>query len=193
MANGTKKISLAVFGIIILCFLLPFVDVSCQKEKVASFSGIQLVTGTTIEAPDTDMFGGSRRQKATPEPWAILAFLCGVSGFIFSLMRKEVNNLLCTYAGTIGVVTLVILNSKIKHDVLKEGRGMFQVEFGIGYYLSIILFLVAVGINIYSLAQSKRASPVQSSKKERQKFCAKCGAKNSQENEFCTACGNKFL
>lgn len=51
----TKKAIPAILGLALICFFLPFVTVSCQGQKLMTFSGIQLVTGTTIQEPQ--MFG----------------------------------------------------------------------------------------------------------------------------------------
>ena len=46
-----SKVSPALFVITTLCFLFPFVTVSCNGQKVATFSGVELATGTTVEQP----------------------------------------------------------------------------------------------------------------------------------------------
>lgn len=56
MEKTTKKISPVILGIALICFFLPWINVSCQGEKVGTFTGIKLVTGTTIE--QRGMFGG---------------------------------------------------------------------------------------------------------------------------------------
>ena len=52
MESMTKKFSPAIFGIVLICFILPFVTVSCQGQKLATLTGIQLITGTTIKQPN---------------------------------------------------------------------------------------------------------------------------------------------
>ena len=43
-------------GIALICFLLPFLKITCAGQQIASVSGVDLVTGTKLEKPD--MFGG---------------------------------------------------------------------------------------------------------------------------------------
>ena len=70
MKKSVKNISPAIFGIIVICFFLPFINVSCSDQKLMSFTAFQMVTGTTIQQPS--MFGeNTERQEVDPEPLAI--------------------------------------------------------------------------------------------------------------------------
>jgi len=40
--------------------------------------------------------------------------------------------------------------------VLKEGEGMLQVEYGIGFWFVLLLFLVAIGLNVFLFSQLKK-------------------------------------
>ncbi|MBE9031318.1 hypothetical protein IQ266_16405 [filamentous cyanobacterium LEGE 11480] len=44
-----NSISPALFGLVIICFFLPFTTVSCQNINFVTLSGFQLATGTQIE------------------------------------------------------------------------------------------------------------------------------------------------
>ncbi len=50
-----KKFSPALFGVIILCFFLPFANLSCSGQTVMTLTGFQLITGT--EYSDQNMMG----------------------------------------------------------------------------------------------------------------------------------------
>ncbi|UPT68923.1 MAG: hypothetical protein M0D57_09990 [Sphingobacteriales bacterium JAD_PAG50586_3] len=45
------------FGIVILCFLLPFINIKCNGVKLITLSGVQMATGANINAGDQGMFG----------------------------------------------------------------------------------------------------------------------------------------
>jgi len=192
MKNKFKGLSLATYGIVLICFLLPFVNVTCDNEQVGNFSGIKLLTGVTIDRSDSDLFGGSGKQKAEPELLAIVAFCCGVVGLAFSFKDNKINFIIRILVGGFGTAMLALLTSRIKEGVLKESGGLLQVNFGIGYYLCLIFFLAAIGINIYIFSQSGNSLPVRDNIANDRKFCPKCGAKNRNDNEFCTGCGNRF-
>ncbi len=92
MKLKAKTISPAVFGIIIICFFFPFMDISCIGQKVISFSGMQMVTGTTIEKPT--MFGEkTENEKINPEPLAVATFI-----FIIAIVLLSCINTKCYFA-----------------------------------------------------------------------------------------------
>lgn len=43
-----SKVNLGLYMFIIICFALPFIKLTCNEEKVASFSGYELAVGTTV-------------------------------------------------------------------------------------------------------------------------------------------------
>ena len=82
-----RHISSASFLFALFCFLLPFVTLSCPGASI-TFSGAQLVTGTTVEVPQ--MFGEAQQQKFDSEPLAVLAFLCALSWAAGTVYMKAV-------------------------------------------------------------------------------------------------------
>lgn len=49
MKSNAKMLSPVVFLLALVCFFLPFATFSCQGQRVLSVSGIQLVTGSSIQ------------------------------------------------------------------------------------------------------------------------------------------------
>jgi hypothetical protein len=158
-----EKCSPAVFGLILICFFLPFTHISCQGEKVATFTGIQLLTGTTIERLPTTFEEGKKVKKLDPEPLAILTFIAALYGLGFSYLIKGRKATMTgeqymapAVAGGIGLLFLLFLKAKIDSEVLKEGEGMLRVEYGIGFWLVLLLFLAAIGLNVFLFSQMKK-------------------------------------
>lgn len=164
MKNEAKKFSPAVFGLAIICFFLPFTHISCSGERVATLTGIQLVTGTTIGNQETDSAqtnGGPfirpsdvRPQdredgKIDPEPLAIFALCSTIAGLWLSFRRGKEWAIATAVAGGVGLILLLLLKAKIDNDVLKEGEGIVQVEYAFGFWLLLVLFLSAIGLNAY--------------------------------------------
>lgn len=146
-----KKFSPAIFGAILLCFVLPFIDVSCNGQVVRSFSGKEMVQGTTVYEPD--MFGGVTPHKISPEPLAFLAFICAVIGLVVSFRRIKKSALICSLASCLGVVLLWLLFTKVKNDALRETGGMIGVTAGAGFWLALLLFLAAGCLNVFLLGR----------------------------------------
>lgn len=187
----TKKLSPAIFGIALICFFLPWVNVSCQGQRVMSFSGIQLVTGTTIEEPR--MFGGKQKRKIKGEPLAVLTFLSVIAGLALSFLKNRKGTIGAIASGCAGAILLLLLKSKLNSDIQKETAGMLQLNYDVGFYLTLILFIAVAGINAYSIIQTKGiALPRISSQGASFKFCSQCGAKLDSGTAFCSECGHSL-
>lgn len=133
-----KKFSPAIFWAILICFALPFINISCNNQIVKSFSGVKLVTGTTIYEPD--MFGGVTPHRINPEFLAILAAICAVVGVVFFFLKHRKAGLIRTIISWLGTALLLLLLNKVKNDVLRASGGMIGVSGGIGFWLSVFLF-----------------------------------------------------
>lgn len=155
MKNGFKKFSPAIFGIAIICFFLPFINVTCSGEKVATLTGIQLVTGTTIEQPS--MFGEKKQvRKVEGEPLAILAFLSAIVGLGLSFLKSRKSSIAPAIMGIAGLILLLLLKAKLDNDILREGEGMLRLEYEIGFWLTFLLFLFAAGWNGFLFFRRER-------------------------------------
>lgn len=189
-----KRISPAIFGIALFCFLLPWVDVSCQGVKVASFTGVQLVKGTTIE--EAAPFGAKQQRKVKGEELALFALLSTVVGLILSLshkMQDKKMTLALVFVCGLGTAMLFLLRSKLQNDVFREGQGMLRLEFGVGYYLVMLSYLSVIGISVYQMMEEKGKLSFQPLiKASHYKICTQCGSKNPSDSGFCSECGSKF-
>lgn len=157
MKSRAKRISPALFGIIIILFFLPFMEVSCDDQKAMSFTGIQMVTGTTIQQPS--MFGEkTESQKVDPEPLAIITFSCVIIGLLLSFIKNRRSAIFPAVSASIGAIALLLLKSKIENDALREAGGMIQVKYVLGFWAILILLIGAVGLNIYVFAGEDETS-----------------------------------
>lgn len=190
MESNVKRASPAIFVLALICFFLPFVTFSCQGQKVLSLSGIQLVTGSSVQQPQ--MFGPPKSQNMDPEPVAIFAFLCGVLGLALSFLKGRAGTIAPAAAGGLGAILLLAMRSFIEGDVLKQGAGVIQANYEAGLYVVVTLFLAAVALNIFVLVQSKGLSlPVLKAGGD-SKFCTQCGSRNLNTDAFCKECGAKI-
>lgn len=148
--NRARKISPAIFGIALIMFFLPWINVSCGGERAATFSGIQLVTGTTIKNPIEN-----RTDKVKGEPLAIFALLVVIVGFGVSFLKDKSGAIGPAIAGGVGAIILLMLKYKLDNEILKEGGGMLHLDYGVGFYSTLVLFLFAIGINVYFINPRK--------------------------------------
>jgi hypothetical protein len=135
------------FLLTLLCFLLPFVTLSCPAGQF-TFSGLEIAKGTTIDEPQ--MFGGVKQREVKGESLALVALLCAVIGAGVGFMGNRMARFVAVGLGGLGAVLLLLLRSKIESDVLREGGGMFQVSYGVGFWLAFLGFIVAAGLNLFA-------------------------------------------
>lgn len=160
--NQRSRISPILFVLCIVSFFFTFVEISCQGQKVVSLSGIQLATGTSVDQPQ--MFGPAKKEKIAMEPFALLALLAAIAGAAVFFMAAAMKEKISAIAGAVGAICLLITHSRLDDEIVKRGQGMFQVSFGMGYSLALLLFLAATAWNGYVWYQSmaRPAPPVPS-------------------------------
>jgi len=192
VGSGLKSLSPSIFILVLICFFLPFTKISCGGEEVMSFTGFQLVTGTTIEVGGGIVGKGiedRKTERVDPEPYAIWAFGAGIVGLVLSFIKSRGSKILSAIIGIVGAVSLLLLKSKLDRDVLRAGEGAFHIEYQFGFWLAFILFFSAVFLNIY-LFSLKETYPMIEDTSSR--HCPYCGAELPQESIFCPNCGKKL-
>jgi hypothetical protein len=156
--NPVRKFRAVPFAAALLCFFLPFVQVSCtmQRSMGFPFSGVQMVTGTEIQAPD---FGGGRgkTEKLPPSPQAIFVLLCSLAALGLSLAPGRAGSLFAAIAGAAGFLVMLLLKAGLDQDVLKQGQGLLVVEYRIGFIAICICLLAGAAMNGYAFRQSREA------------------------------------
>jgi hypothetical protein len=161
----------AAFAVIIIFFFFSFVDFKCNSVKVASLSGINMVTGTHIKTA-ADNFPGDNYfnpqdnnrtpqqntgDKVEPNLWAILALLSAIGGFAAFYKKIKKESLAGTAAGAIGIISLLILRSAIKNKINEQSGGMvpIEIDFLFAYWASVLAFFIAGGLSYLRLKQEK--------------------------------------
>jgi len=143
MQSGTKKLSPAIVGLALLGYFLPFVSVSCNRQKVASLTGIQLAFGTTAQQPQ--MFGPPKAQRVDAEPLATLAFLCCLGALGLGFAKGRNGEIGAAVLAGISFVALLLLKSRLEDQALRRSNGMFQVDYEFGFWL-VLLSSAAAGV-----------------------------------------------
>ena len=154
-----RKFSPAAFALAILCFFFPFTHLSCQGDRVATFSGIQLVVGTRVPGGDLDMLGETphaSQQRVGPELLAVVAFVSAVAGLVVGLKKGRLRWVGGVIAGAVGALALLGLKVRIDDAVLREGEGLLSAEYGGGFYLAVLAFVCAAVLSGYFLVEAKK-------------------------------------
>ena len=137
MKSEMRRFTPAIYGLTLICFFLPFTHISCEGRKVASLTGIQLVTGTSVTVE-------GKTEKIDPEPLAIL-LLCTAVVELAVKTRTRVSIIV----GVIGLTLLLFLKAEIDSEVLKRGEGVLKAEYAVGFWLMLISFFGAIAINTF--------------------------------------------
>jgi zinc-ribbon domain len=200
-----SKVSPVLFLVTVLCFLLPFVTVSCNGQKIATFSGTDLAFGTTINQPQAQQpfgFPQPRRgsgERVKAEPVATMAFLCAIAGIGLSFLAIRLA-LVPAITGALGTLLLFALQLKLNDDISKRAQGAFQLDFQAGFILALLLFIAAAGWNGWLFFMSRRpgmaasqplanAAAAGSGGTTSAAFCPNCGQPLSSNAKFCGGCG----
>lgn len=125
-----------------------------------TLSGIQLATGGS--AASAQMLGDMKQEQADPAPLAGLAFVCGVLGLGLGFVRRRRGAIAPAACGALGAVLLLLLKSKIEGAMAAEGQGIIRVEYEMGFYALVTLFLAAVALNIFFAMREKGPPPLPS-------------------------------
>lgn len=189
-----SKVSPALFIVTTLCFLFPFVTVSCNGQKVATFSGVQLATGTTVEQPQ--VFGPPQKKSVGAEPLATVAGLCALAGLVLSFLGIRLA-IAPAISGSVGALLLLLLQSKLNSDMTKQAQGMFRLDWEAGYVLSLVFFIAAAAWSFYLFFQGRKLPVAASSPplasaaavSAGAAFCPHCGQSVSAGARFCGGCG----
>ncbi|RPI05891.1 MAG: hypothetical protein EHM64_05020 [Ignavibacteriae bacterium] len=144
MQESLKKFSPALFGIILICFALPWVNLSCEGHNAAAFSGLQLVTGTTVE---------QQNQKVKSEPLAVAVLVLTILGFALSFLKDKKSSVIPGIIGAAAFILLLMLKSKIDTDASSQS---IQVQYAIGFWSVLVLLVGTIVLNGYLYFSSKK-------------------------------------
>jgi hypothetical protein len=155
--EAVKKLSPAVFGLIIICFILPFVKLTCSGQTVMTLTGFQLVTGTEVEQADIfkqpDLFDQEEVPEQTPQKekveaqsMAQLTLIAAILCLIISFIKNKAASLFCLILSISGAVFLLFLKINMDNDVTSDGQGIVQLEFQFAYWFSLLLFIAGAVI-----------------------------------------------
>jgi len=140
-----------VFLALIICFFFPFFAISCEGKEIKTFSGMQLVTGTTVD----NTIDGTK-EKVKPQGYAVVALLAAAFGLLVSFLKTKLKEILNLIAGGVGFISLLLLKSDLASQAAKD---QLTIESRFGFYLTLILFIISIGWSIFILWQNNQLKP----------------------------------
>jgi hypothetical protein len=128
---STKIPSSVAFGIGILLFFMPFVDIKCNSMTLQKVTGVQLATGFEVKGPGSDnsLVGDfnkmdndkadvdARGEKNDPNAFALISLGLGVIAFVLSLLHSKGAITGGVITGALGAAALIGAMIDIKRKV----------------------------------------------------------------------------
>jgi hypothetical protein len=185
---ATKIPSAVTFGVGILLFFMPFVDIRCNSITLQKVTGVELATGFEIKGPGSDdtVVGDFERMndkkadadlregKNDPNMFALIALAMGVLAFIFSLFITKSALTGAVITGALSVAALIgamfdiksqaqvdipeIINSSV--ESAKSKNDMYiSVGFTAWFYIATLAFILATWL-CYKRMQATKSTPL---------------------------------
>jgi len=163
-APRVKTPSAIAFGIGVLLFFMPFIDIRCNNMSLQKVNGAELATGFEIKGPDSgnsflDGFNNgqnrtkthsSNRDKKEPNVYALAALALGALGLLLSFSNARLGGIGGVLTGSLAAASLIGLlldiRKQVKADLsLKGGDAGIQiaVDFTPWFYLAVVSFITA--------------------------------------------------
>lgn len=157
MQQKSVGIRIAPYAIGIACFILPFIQISCSGEKVMSFTGVQLVTGSEMANPMSD-----EKEKMPPAPAAIIAMAALVVGVVFAIQLSRGGTILSAVSGGVAVISMILLKANMDAEIMKEAGGMgITADYQMGFWGVCIMSVVGAILALMRLQDSGATPPPQ--------------------------------
>ncbi len=152
-----KKISPALYLVILIGFFLPFIEISCSNNSLGTFSGYTVMTGDAGQS----LAQANKDVKSGLNIELVIVFLMTIAGLIFSFFKNPKTIIGAALAGLIGFIFLMIFKSNLDSQITSANQFMtiVQIHYKIGFWISFIFFLGAIGLNIILFFSSKKVKP----------------------------------
>ncbi|NCC30589.1 MAG: zinc ribbon domain-containing protein [Chloroflexia bacterium] len=145
-----QRFSPAMFGAILLCFILPFATVSCQymPNSSVTVTGVDLLVGKVVRGENLGYSSDAR--------WAFLAAIIGLGA---SFIRSPIGSGLAAFMSFGGVIAMVAIQNGFEAARRPYGDTII-VSYHPGYYIVFGLFLAVIVVNTAVLVQQFRPTTV---------------------------------
>jgi hypothetical protein len=130
MNQKSVGVRIAPFLVGILCFLLPFMQVSCGGQKIISFTGVQLVTGFEFTQPVNH-----KTERVATEPLVVVAFIALVLGLLCSLSSQRIRSIAAAMAAGVAFVAMILLKIKWDGKIGENLADGITINYEMGFWL----------------------------------------------------------
>ena len=179
--HQTRRFSPGFFGVIALCFLLPFVSITCTGSRIVTITGLDFVTGAKVEidkefqesldfgeefdtgdaqdaAGDVDI-EGAEDDRVERNMFAIAALGAAILGLVLTLvLKRRGRDLAAAILAGIVLLGLLIFRFDTSNDAA-GGEGIVAVEYRFGWWVAVLLAVALVIAHARALRHNQDAAP----------------------------------
>lgn len=178
----TSVASTGLFAAVVLCFFLPFLNLKCNDAVMAEVSGMELVTGKSVDSiteepdgPSAEADGADSVSSHIDRNYfavaALILALCGIVLSVTLIARRSGDGtgreMLLSIIGLSGAMCLWLMKIQLESILSGEAGGMsryvISLEFAAGYWIALALFVVAAFMNVNAYIQKRREANLTSS------------------------------
>jgi hypothetical protein len=162
LSKGNKIVGPAA-ALVLLCFFMPWVLVSCEDQPVATFSGWQLASGGMIQ---TSLGAQPFPLVGSPSLFLVLLAGAGCLALVYMVYRRRIAPRQSAY-GAIGVAVLSLLILFVKFagaqsQAAQAGPGNAQVRMEYGFWGTVLAYFAIIAGAVMVLKEPERsADPAQ--------------------------------
>lgn len=141
--SSKRRLTRSLLGAVLVFFLMPFLTLTCGGQSLITMNGVNLATGRTLESKNP-FSGDVQKREIQPEPMVALAALAAVAALGLAFLSKAGSGRTGSMVAS-GLCVLLLLATKFKvdSDVMKQGEGMVQAQWEVGYWLALLAALAA--------------------------------------------------
>ena len=156
MKDVSRPVSLGLFVLVLLCFLLPFTRITCNKTEVVQATGYEVAFGKEIQAqPDTT--GGKAswpERSAEVDVMAIVCLVAALVGIGLVLVKGQRGVIARAILSGHGLLLLLALWGELRYRVRQNSA---QLQMLAGYWIVLALFVTVGVVNLLSIRRGPRA------------------------------------
>lgn len=159
VAEVVHRRSPMMFGVVAVCFFFPFISFACSGQRLLTFSGLQLVTGTEVSSAevqenlvgeDASQYLGTEdeTEEVGSEGLAVVALLAALLGVGVGFATGRPRSVWSAIAGVLGGLSLLALKFKLDGDIEEEGEGIVTLDYRFGFWLAFGLFALLATVHV---------------------------------------------
>ena len=136
----------SLLGAVLVFFLMPFLTLTCGGQPLITLNGVNLATGRTLESKNP-FSGDVQKREIQPEPMVALAALAAVAALVLAFLAEAGSTRTGSMVAS-GLCALFLLATKFKvdGDVMKQGEGMVQAQWELGFWLALLAAIAATAL-----------------------------------------------